>query len=228
MQDNHSLPTQVYVVGPSSTGKTTLCNAAAKSDKLQIPCYITEVARQVMRETGYTRQDVGTVEMQRAIMLAQLKRETMACVQLPNDANSLILSDRSGIDPIVYAILTGRDEHEARQKKDMLVNLPEFQAGLLRYRKAIFLLLNPVEEWLVDDGVRSLDNHERCVCTFREVLNEYGIAYQELAPETKRIEDRVKVLEKLIAERLLLTTQCRSRAGGRSRFWKYWHMLRDR
>lgn len=180
MPDRQVSPTQVYVIGPSSTGKTTLCNAVAKSVGLSTRCYITEVARQVMRSKGYTRADVGTIEMQRAIMLAQLEKEANAFARARWGNNEgLILSDRSGIDPIVYAA---------------------FQMALRRYKDAIFLLLNPVEEWLVDDGVRNLDNHERCIKVFRQVLDKFGIKYQEMGAETKRIEDRVRLLE----ERILL------------------------
>ncbi|KAI6025545.1 AAA domain-containing protein [Pisolithus marmoratus] len=191
MPDRQLSPIQVYVVGPSSTGKTTLCNAVAKSVGLPTRCYITEVARRVMRAKGYTRTDVATIEMQRAIMLAQLEEEANALVRSRwGNSEGLILSDRSGIDPIVYAIMTAKDEDEARQKEDMLVSLPAFQMALRRYREAIFLLLNPVEEWLVDDGVRSLDHHERCIKVFRQVLDKFGIKYQEIGAETMRIEDR--------------------------------------
>ncbi|KAI6122018.1 AAA domain-containing protein [Pisolithus sp. B1] len=193
-------PVQVYVVGPSSTGKTTLCNAVAKSVGLPTRCYITEVARQVMRSKGYTRADVSTVEMQRAIMLAQLEKEAnaFACARWGN-SEGLILSDRSGIDPIVYAIMTAKDEGEAHQKEEVLVNIPAFQMALRRYKEAIFLLLNPVEEWLVDDGVRNLDHHERCIKVFRQVLDKFGIKYQEMGAETKKIEDRVRLLEERMA-----------------------------
>lgn len=171
-------PVQVYVIGPSSTGKTTLCNALAKSVGLSTRCYITEVARQVMQSKGYTRADVGTMEMQQAIMLAQLEKEAdaFACARWGN-SEGLILSDRSGIDPIVYAA---------------------FQMALRRYKEAIFLLLNPVEEWLVDDGVRSLDHHERCIKVFHQVLDKFGLKYQEMGAETKKIEDRVRLMEERI------------------------------
>ncbi|KAG6331887.1 hypothetical protein ID866_7201 [Astraeus odoratus] len=187
MSDRQSSPIQVYVVGPSSSGKTTLCNALAKYRKLPAESYITEVARQVMRAKGYTRADVCTIEMQMAIMLAQLRRETTACAEAQG---GLVLSDRSGIDPVVYAILTATDEHEARQKESELVDLPAFQLALRRYKKAIFLLLNPVEEWLVDDGIRSLDHHERCIDIFRQLLKKFEIKYQEMGGEMKSIDDR--------------------------------------
>ncbi|KIJ15188.1 hypothetical protein PAXINDRAFT_115204 [Paxillus involutus ATCC 200175] len=189
---DRSPPTELYVIGPSSTGKTTLCNAVAESLKLPTWCYITEVARQVMRTQGYTRTDVGTIEMQKAIMLAQLERETQACERVGGGNERLILSDRSGIDPIVYAVLTAKDELQAHHKKSLLVGQPTFQSTLHRYRKARFLLLNPVPEWLVDDGVRSLEQHDRCMVVYREILAELGIQYNEMGAEMKELSERVK------------------------------------
>ncbi|KAF9226165.1 hypothetical protein BS17DRAFT_878821 [Gyrodon lividus] len=198
MTDHRSPPTEIYIIGPSSTGKTTLCNAVAESLKLPAWCYITEVARQVMRTQGYTRADVGTMEMQKAIMLAQLEKETQACEWVGGTIGGLILSDRSGIDPIVYAVLTAKDEFQARHKKNLLVDQPTFQSALHRYREARVLLLNPVPEWLIDDGVRSLEQHERCIVVYREVLCELGIAYHEMGKEMTDLSERVKRVKKIM------------------------------
>ncbi|KAN0101108.1 AAA domain containing protein [Tylopilus felleus] len=188
---DHTRPlTELYVVGPSSTGKTTLCNAVAESLKLRSWCYITEVARQIMKRRGFTREDVGKIEMQSAIMLAQLEKEAEVCERARNTRESLILSDRSGVDPIVYAILTAKDERQARQRKNLLVDHPTFQTALKRYRRAKFLLLRPVPEWIVDDGVRSLEQHARSFHVYRQVLAELGIPYQEMGEEIKDLSER--------------------------------------
>ncbi|THH18766.1 hypothetical protein EW146_g2264 [Bondarzewia mesenterica] len=65
----------IYIVGPSSTGKTTLCNALAARLGLSSTVCITEVARTVMRQQGFTRDDVARPEMQKAIMDAQLEHD---------------------------------------------------------------------------------------------------------------------------------------------------------
>lgn len=191
MTDHQHPLTELYVVGPSSTGKTTLCNVLAQSLTLRSWCYITEVARQIMQRRGFTREDVDKMEMQSAIMLAQLEREAEVGERARNTGESLILSDRSGVDPIVYAILTAKDERQARQKKNILVEHPTFQSALKRYRKAKFLLLRPVPEWLVDDGVRSLEQHGRSFYVFRAVLAELGIPYHEIGEEMKDLSERV-------------------------------------
>lgn len=183
--------TELYVVGPASTGKTTLCDAVALSLKLQSSCYITEVARQIMKRRGFTREDVGRIEMQNAIMLTQLEREAEVYERARDTGASLIISDRSSVDPIVYAILTAKDERQAQQKKNFLLEHPTFQSTLKRYRKAKFLLLRPVQEWIVDDGVRSLDQHERSFYVFRAVLAELGIPYHEIREDMKDLSERV-------------------------------------
>lgn len=190
MTDHQQPLTELYVVGPSSTGKTTLCNAVAQSLELRSWCYITEVARQIMKRRGFTREDMGKIEMQSAIMLAQLEREAEVCERARNTGKTLILSDRSGIDPIVYAVLTAKDERQARQKKTLLVEHPTFQSALKRYRKAKFLLLRPVPEWLVDDGVRSLEQHARSFHIYLAVLAELGIPYHEIGDDMKDLSER--------------------------------------
>ena len=191
MTDQQAPFTELYIIGPSSTGKTTLCNALAQSMIPHSWCYITEVARQVMKRRGFTRDDVGTIEMQSAIMLAQLEREAEVCERARSTGETLVLSDRSGVDSIVYAVLTAKNERQARQKKSILLEHPTFQSALKRYRKAKFLLLRPVPEWLVDDGVRILEQHARSFYVFHAVLAELGIPYHVMGEEVKDLSERV-------------------------------------
>lgn len=144
-----------------------------------------------MKTQGFTREDTGKMEMQSAIMLAQLEREAEVCEGARSTREALILSDRSAVDPIVYAILTAKDEHQACQKKSILVEHPTFQRALKRYRNAKFLLLKPVPEWLVDDGVRGLEQHARSFYVYRVVLAELGIPYEEIGEEMKDLAERV-------------------------------------
>ncbi|EGN92536.1 hypothetical protein SERLA73DRAFT_190868 [Serpula lacrymans var. lacrymans S7.3] len=191
-------PLNIFIVGPSCTGKTTLCNALSKKLGLNNALFIKEVARSVMREQGYTRADVGNIEMQKAIMTAQLEREDGALSEAERLAGHIILSDRSGIDPIIYATLTARNENEGQQHKNQLMRLPIFQKALSKYRQSIFVLLAPVEEWLVDDGVRSLDDSAQCVETFRRTLDELGIKYYEIGRETMDLIARVTAMMEIV------------------------------
>ena len=51
----------LYLVGPSSTGKSTLFHAIMKDMKLDPSQCITEVARTVMKKTDFSRKTVGYV-----------------------------------------------------------------------------------------------------------------------------------------------------------------------
>ena len=143
----------IFVLGPSSSGKTTLCDALSKRLGIKPPLYIKEVARKVMATHGFTRNDVDTYEMQYAIMAAQLeakraarKHITPAYMGEAGARSPLLLSDRSAIDPIVYAtasLAPGADERRQR-----LIEDGELQAILPWYRQALFgkycLVTSPV------------------------------------------------------------------------------------
>jgi nicotinamide riboside kinase len=189
---------RIYIVGPSSTGKTTLCAALARRLGLDASFCVTEVARDVMRRTGLTRADVGTLAMQRAILDAQLKREEDVATRCAGSPSPVMLSDRSGVDPVVYAVLTASDMEDGIERQSLLVETSQFQRILLDYRSACFILLLPVPEWLVDDGVRSLNDGQRCAEVFRGLLNALNIPCREIGPELRGIEERVDaVLDQL-------------------------------
>jgi nicotinamide riboside kinase len=189
--------TAIYIIGPSSTGKTTLCSALYKALVLEAPSYITEVARKVMRSKGFTREHVGKLEMQKAIMEAQLAAEVEGRMYVAQRGQrQVLLSDRSAVDAITYTILTSKNKEEAEYKRRILVSSPQFQLALSSYRQAIFILLTPVPEWLVDDGVRSMDDGHRCLAVFRQVLSELEIKYEEIGGNMKDLSDRVEFVKR--------------------------------
>ncbi|KAJ3798863.1 AAA domain-containing protein, partial [Lentinula aff. detonsa] len=100
----------VYIVGPSSAGKTTLCNALAARLRLPSSMHITEVARTVMKEQGFTRADVHSFAMQHAIVKAQVAKDWEARQNTTAENTTLgqpiLLSDRSAVDAVVYAALS--------------------------------------------------------------------------------------------------------------------------
>ena len=127
----------IYVVGPSSSGKTTLCNALAAQVHLDPARHIEEVARTVMRTQGFSRHTVHTYEMQHAIMVAQAKEEQRV-ISMSIDATSRLqlLSDRSTIDPIVYASISGGPDAEEMHRR--LLSEPAFLQVLPLYRRSLF------------------------------------------------------------------------------------------
>ncbi|KAJ6471593.1 AAA domain-containing protein [Mycena vitilis] len=182
---------RIYLVGPSSTGKTTLCNALAKRLGLNGSQIVTEVARRVIKELGLGRENIGLLEMQQAIMLAHLEQEQQSGEGITQ------LCDRSAVDPIVYAIFTAANGADAQSRKEALVNLPEFQRALPQYQKSLFILLNPVKEWIVDDGFRHVGDETRILTIFRDTLAELGIRYREIGPSMRFLPERTSFVASL-------------------------------
>ncbi|KAH9833399.1 AAA domain-containing protein, partial [Rhodofomes roseus] len=182
----------VFVLGPSSSGKTTLCDALARYLNLDRTRYVTEVARTVMRERGFSRKDVNTYEMQYAIMVAQLQAEEKVLARsmgTGDDASMALLSDRSAIDPIVYASTSKSPAAEDMRRR--LLHNRDFQAILPLYRISLFIVLQPVKEWMRDDGVRSLEDPWNYNKELFATLEELNIPYMTIGADLKDIDSRV-------------------------------------
>ena len=106
----------------------------------------------------------------------------------------IVLSDRSAVDAVVYAALDGADSDSRT-----LISSPNFQAVLPLYRRSLFVLLHPISEWMVDDGVRSLEDGQKCLRIFRNILAELGIKYVELGESCRWIEERVAIVRRYVA-----------------------------
>ena len=139
-------------------------------------------------------RDIG---MQRAIMDAQLEREQEARSVAGLGAVRIVLSDRSAIDPVAYAVSTAANEDDARERMRALVETPAFQAALHRYLGETFILFGPVPGWLVDDGVRSMEKQGQTFEVFRNILKELEIPYVELGEEIKDLQARVAFAKRL-------------------------------
>ena len=146
-----------------------------------------------MKQTGFTRENVDTVEMQQAILNAQLRNEEET--QKSSDGG-IMLCDRSAVDPIVYALLTAPTLEEGQVRKEILLRSEGFQRRLEEYQSttSVFVLLEPVSEWLVDDGVRLMDQQDKCFIVFRDVLKGLGITYRTIGAETKSLDERVEIV----------------------------------
>jgi nicotinamide riboside kinase len=191
----------VYVVGPSSSGKTTLCKALAARLCLPRDRHISEVARSVMQASSFTREHVGMLAMQQSILNAQAEAESKARARYRGATWSptapFLLCDRSAIDPIVYAYFSTIDKSGA----ETLVESAELRGLLPVYRDALFVLLHPVVEWLEDDGVRSLDDPQKYPTVFKEYLEKFKLDYEEMGDSVKGLEDRVDMVLGWVADR---------------------------
>jgi nicotinamide riboside kinase len=108
-------------------------------------------------------------------MKAQLEREQKARSVAGGVVGSrMVLSDRSAIDPVAYAVQLQQTRRMRRERMRVLVDTAEFQAALRRYREGTFILFKPVPEWLVDDGVRSMDKQGQNLEVFRGHLEGAG------------------------------------------------------
>jgi uncharacterized protein YcbX len=128
-----------------------------------------EAARDVMTSKGYTRDDVPMMETQ-VEMTEQLSREIGSRIAAAASSR-VLLSDRSAIDAIVYAIITSASVEEAERRIQIPTDSDRFRLALAAYKKSLFILLAPVPEWLEDDGIRKIDDRVRTNPTRHLALN---------------------------------------------------------
>lgn len=142
-----------------------------------------------MKDKGYSRDTIASVQMQQDIMDAHYAREDVLDIA----GCPIRICDRSAIDPIVYAILTAKNTNEAKERQDLLTKSSDFQKALKRYKAqgSIVILLKPVPKWLVDDGVRSTENQDICIGIFKGLLKDLDIEHYELGEDMMYLEERV-------------------------------------
>ena len=152
----------VYIIGAQRTGKRTLVNAletsyAADADGLggAKPLIIREVARTVLKEKKYSREDIANspvraFELQKHILEAQHTAETTGGTSNPA---SWWRCDRSGLDPVVYASLFVGPQAAA----EMLVS-QSWKELEVRMKDGVVILCEAGCHWLEDDGTRIMPN----------------------------------------------------------------------
>lgn len=185
-----------YVVGAQCTGKTTLSVAlidALRSRSPQLRCeLLTETARRTLKLHGFAREDVRNggercLELQRLIMEDQIERELLAEKQ---DID-IVVSDRSGLDPMVYARMYCEERLVTRLESNSRWSLVRD-----RLRAGVVIVCEPIMEWLLDDGVRLLPENwqewrttHECFCRF---LQQNNIAHAVLPSTTRDLATRVE------------------------------------
>jgi nicotinamide riboside kinase len=198
-----------YIIGPQCTGKTTLVNAlekvfrhdthGASSADPQQPLIIREVARTVLKEKGFIREDITTsptraLQLQQHILEAQHRAEATACA---SKTSSWFLCDRSGLDPIVYTkCFVGYEAVEELLASKTWLDLEA------RMKKSIVVLCEAGCHWLVDDGVRLMPNDleewTRVEAAFRDLLEKRGISYYIIPKDMADLGTRVRHVQALI------------------------------
>ncbi|EKG19859.1 hypothetical protein MPH_02861 [Macrophomina phaseolina MS6] len=177
----------IYVVGAQSTGKTTLVSVleshfANPDNRIQngvhipVPGVVREVARGVLIQHGFTRDDIRIspercLELQQHILAAQWQRERDSLGE-----SGWLISDRSGVDPIIYAQHFG-----GKSAACQLLQCKNWQELGERMRSSVVVLCSPEAKFLKDDGVRlmprDVQEWEDLHKAFCNVLDENGIPY---------------------------------------------------
>jgi predicted ATPase len=207
-------PTQnqcLYIIGAQCTGKTTLINAleeefgrretsSSEGAALLKPVVIREVARTVLREKQFTRHDITAspsraLQLQKHILDAQFAAEKAATGH--ESPAAWYISDRSGLDPIVYAQLFVSEE----AANDMLAS-KEWAELEHRMKVGVVMLCEAGCIWLTDDGTRLMpdgpEEWTRIDSAFRVQLAARGIRYTVVPKDMVSLQSRVKlVLEHL-------------------------------
>lgn len=174
-----SLPPNIYIIGAQSTGKTTLVHDLAAFIQIQHPEHpltiVEEIARTILKTHGFTREEIRysktrSFELQRLILKGQHDAEISV------KDGTVIISDRSGVDPQVYTrALIGETE------LGKLQSMEEWQVLKDRMQQSLVLVCEAGVEWLVDDGTRLMPEDEKEWMQFHEafcaVLTEAEIEF---------------------------------------------------
>jgi nicotinamide riboside kinase len=201
----------LYIIGAQCTGKTTLVNALetefchieailSTQGVFSKPVVIREVARTVLREKQFNRHDITTspsraLQLQKHILDAQFAAEK-AAIGL-DTPTAWYISDRSGLDPIVYAQLFVGEEAAGQ----MLAS-EEWRELEQRMKAGIVILCEAGCSWLVDDGTRlmpeGMEQWMRIDSVFHELLAARDIRYTVVPKDVVSLEARVKLVQECL------------------------------
>ncbi|KAH8897582.1 hypothetical protein GQ53DRAFT_712041 [Thozetella sp. PMI_491] len=189
-------PPSIYIVGAPSTGKSTLVDDLQKHFNASVipgvdaPAVVTEVARTVLKQHNFTRDDIlasfdACLSLQQLILAAQGEAEEAALRQAP-----WFVSDRSGIDPIVYA-----SRYAGPGAPESLLQSADWSILRARMANSVIVVCEAGVKFLVDDGVRLMPQdaedwylmHE----AFCKILSEQGLPYYVLPNNLFEREERL-------------------------------------
>ncbi|KAI1676005.1 AAA-28 domain containing protein [Pyrenophora tritici-repentis] len=192
----------LYLIGPQCSGKTTLLNALRAfysdhdpaSHHMEQPSIIEEVVRVVMHE-GFQARDlydsVRGLHLQTHILLRQNQTEEQL-------KDRWFFTDRSALDTLVYAKeYTGADAFRA------LAGTKEWAKSRLRMQQATVIVCEAGNtDWLSADRVRLAyqDTAEWKALNeaFFVMLRDYEISYSVLPNTIKDLGERVALISSLL------------------------------
>ena len=185
-----AIPRNIYIIGAQCTGKTTLLENLKNHYAQEQPNIISEVARGVIKELNFERENIvdspsQSFRLQKAILQAQFERETL----FRDTTTSWYISDRSGIDPIVYARY-----YVGVEKADELLTSPYWTYLEQQMKASLVVLCEAGVHWLTDDGIRLMPKDEDDWITFGKafhtLLEERNVRYIVIPNNLTEINDR--------------------------------------
>lgn len=184
----------IYIVGAQCSGKTTLAMALKEhfSSDPTFPsiALLTEAARCVLKRYNFSRNDIRE-DMNRCMELQRLILEAQWTEELKISDEFMLISDRSGIDPVVYA---AKYAHPGGTRS--LFDSLAWRELRERMSRSLVVVCEPVKTWLKDDGVRLmpmdltewLEIHQ----SFCVHLEDANIGFCVLSADKTSTSDRVR------------------------------------
>ncbi|KAM3067002.1 hypothetical protein ACMFMG_011784 [Clarireedia jacksonii] len=200
-------PPNIYLIGPQCTGKSTLLEALRayyaidsnrefENQRVECPAIIEEVVRRVMRENGFSVQDLKDAhrgfELQQRVLLEQYHAEEII-------QGEWYISDRSGLDALVYA-----KEYIGVSTAKELENTREWNTLRKRMQDAVVVFCEAgTADWLSEDEVRMAYSNtaesERLNKEFHTMLIQHRIQYVVLPKHLRDLLERVDLIKNTLS-----------------------------
>ncbi|KAH7016266.1 AAA domain-containing protein [Microdochium trichocladiopsis] len=201
----------IYIIGAQSTGKSTIVSALedhftnCQSSTSIPPSIVREVARGVMSKQQDSANEIARspeamLELQGLIIKAQAIAErkvvtsSSSAMQM-EEAPPFFISDRSAIDPIVYA-----RQYVGPRESEQLMSLEDWQLMCKRMACSLIVVCEADVSWLTQDGVRLMPSTTgewlQTQDLFRQILKEVSLPFVVLPKELTDIADRVAFVVK--------------------------------
>ncbi|KAJ4111318.1 hypothetical protein NW768_011892 [Fusarium equiseti] len=197
----------IYIIGPQSTGKTTLVNKLQSNleswsvdSSVGTPGIISEVARSVLTKHNFSAKDI-TSSTSRCLALQKLILEAQASAEEETlQSFQWFVSDRSGFDPLVYT--------KRYVSADAVAGLqlePAWRDVKTRMANSLIVVCEAGTPWLLDDGVRLMPGSEQeWMQVFRDfcgLLEDVGFEYYVLPRTILDLEERAEFIRARWTER---------------------------
>jgi nicotinamide riboside kinase len=149
---------------------------------------------------GFTRDDIRNVPTSAMALQALIATAQFHAEEAQLQTNRWFISDRSSVDPIVYARL-----YVNREAADMLTIMDIWKQMKGRMAGSLVILCPINVSWLQDDGVRLIPHDhaewEKMHTEFLQVLADFGMRYYLLPPNVSDQKTRVEYVVQLWEEK---------------------------